>query len=269
MRHIADCMLRRVPAFSRSLTVCAVAPTCATGPWCLASQYASTTTGKCVNHPTCSEGQYLAVTSTTAAGICTDCSKTACASNQYRVGWCGVRTNGYECKEQPKCEDGATFLKGATPTARGTCATCKKCSTGQYRTGKCEGGVDGFECKTCSNNECKEANTFRQGMCGGTTDGYTCKACQNIQCGEDQVRSGTCSGTTNGFACKPCRNLSCKEGEYRSGTCPGQGMHLSPRRTLPSVYHYTSWAVATMRALGRYCWRGACPEGRVAPAWLE
>ena len=137
-------------------------------------------------------------------------------------------TDGFKCNAQPACVQDKTFLKGATSTAKGTCAECSNvnCPTNQYRTGVCTTGKNEFECNTCKNMACLEGQV-RTGTCSGTSNGFGCQQCKNADCDEGTYRAGTCSGANDGYTCTPqpeCVGKQYLDGASatKKGTCKDQ-----------------------------------------------
>ena len=101
----------------------------------------------------------------------------ACGCVAHRPGTCDSAGKGYTCNPQPTCK-AESYLSGAGPTRKGTCAKCTAvCPKGEYRTGSC-GGVTDYSCvaqPVCTTGEFLERS-------GPTTKG-ACMACDNADCG--------------------------------------------------------------------------------------
>ena len=217
--------------------------TCATGEYRSGSCSSTTKGFQC---STCAAGQYLKGSSPTARGTCTTCSNAAChTGTEYRSGSCSGTTDGYQCISQPSCSTGQ-YLKGSSPTARGTCTTCSNtaCKTGtEYRSCSCSGTTNGYQCValgSCPNgqylsghNSTSDGTCVSQSSCQGGeylsgatgTQKGTCLPCTNANCQSHQYRTGACTGTTNGFQC--ANQPSCNDNHYLAGastttkrTCP-------------------------------------------------
>jgi hypothetical protein len=119
-------------------------------------------------------------------GVCMDCSRLACAANNYTVG-CGGTSAG-TCQSCGACEAGS-FSEGCARNEEGA---CKPCPVNTYALGS---GVR-VSCESCE-TACA-AGQYAVG-CGGSTNG-TCVSC-NASCPVGQSLIGECVWYVNQLLC--------------------------------------------------------------------